>query len=261
MVFEYRYLILFGLGIPASIAWFVGVYAAWRARPRHWLRENSSWLALLILATFLIPYSLFVLRTPRPGHSDSLIVPVFSAFALVAGIGAAWMVRSRRWLTPLVALLLVIVPLMLSVQLVRQFTRTDTRYQMQQWIYDHLPRGSHIQLNGPYNVPLDPAYYVTSQNFGGEFVPLSDLYPQGVDYVVISDAWYHDEDRSHEFISADYLQQIHDYLAPFEALPLVARLDRPALLGDDSVMYTATVWHNPGLTVYCLTPQSCAAVR
>ena len=159
--YEYRYLIIFGIGVPAALAVIVGLIAAWLDRPHRWLRANSSLLAVLLTAVYVIPYSLVVLTTARPSHSDQLLAPVIPAFALVAGIGVAWIVRrvNRRWIAPLLVVALVIMPLALSVQLVRQFTRTDTRYLMQQWIYDHLPRGSKIQLNGPYNVPLDPAYY------------------------------------------------------------------------------------------------------
>jgi Dolichyl-phosphate-mannose-protein mannosyltransferase len=261
LFFEYRYLILFGFGVPAALTLLIGLYAAWRTRPRYWLRENSAWLVVLMLATYIVPYSLVVLRTARPGHSDQLLVPVIPAFALIVGIGAAYIARRWQHLTPLLALVLILVPLALSVQLVRQFTRTDTRYQMQAWIYDHLPRGSRIQLNGPYNVPLDPSLYKWTQNYGGDLKPLSDLRAEGVDYAVLSDAWYHDEERSHEIVPAEYLQQLHNYLATYQALPMIARLDRPALLGNDWMTYTASVWHNPGLTVYCLTPESCAAVQ
>ena len=59
----------------------------------------------------------------------------------------------------------------------------------------------------------------------------------------------------------DYLRRMHDYRATFEALPLVAHIDRAILLGDDWMTYTASVWHNPELSIYCLTPQSCAAVH
>ena len=84
---------------------------------------------------------------------------------------------------------------------------------------------------------------------------------QGVDYVVLSDAFYHDVERSAEIAAPGYVAQIQAYLAPFEALPEVAQIDRPVMLGDDWMSYTASVWHNPGMTVYCLTAASCAAVR
>ncbi|MEO8392756.1 MAG: glycosyltransferase family 39 protein [Chloroflexota bacterium] len=261
LFFEYRYLILFGIGIPAALAVLVGLYAAWRSRGRDLLRDNSPLLVVLLVAAFVIPYSLVVLRTARPGHSDQLLVPVIAAFALAAGIGAAWIAGRRRWLVPVVALILIVFPLTLSVQLVRQFTRTDTRYLMQQWVYEHLPRGSHIQLNGSYNVPLDESLYPWTQNFTDDNVSLDQMRAEGVDYVILSDALIHDDDRSHEIIPADYLRQMHEYLAIFEALPLVAHIDRARLLGDDWMTYTASVWHNPGLSVYCLTPESCAAVH
>ncbi len=259
LFFEYRYLALFGIGLPAALAAAAGLWTAWRGRKP--IQANSAWLIVLILAAYVIPYSLVVLRTARPGHSDQLLVPVIPAFAVAAGIGAGWL--AGRWprITALIALALVIVPLALSVQLVRQFTRTDTRYQMQAWIYEHLPRGARIQLVGPYNVPLDPAFYDWTQTYGGDFKPLADFRAEGVDYVVLSDAYYHDEARSAEIATPEHLQQIAAYRATLDALPVAARLERPALLGDGWMMYTASVWHNPGLTVYCLSAASCAAVR
>ncbi len=110
-------------------------------------------------------------------------------------------------------------------------------------------------------MPLDPAYYDWTQNFGGEFVTLDDLKAEGVEYVLLSDLFYHDIERSAEIAAPAYLDQIETYLAPFKALPEVAHIDRAVLLGDDWMMYTVTPWHNPGITVYCVTAASCAAVR
>ncbi len=51
LFYEYRYLIVFGIGIPAALAVIVGLIAAWLDRPqrehgsRPWLRANSSLLA------------------------------------------------------------------------------------------------------------------------------------------------------------------------------------------------------------------------
>ena len=261
LFYEYRYLIIFGIGIPAALAVLVGLFAAWRTRPRHLLRENSALLVVLIIAAYIIPYSLVVLTTTRPGHSDQILVPVIPAFALVAGIGAAYLAGNRRWLTPIAALILIAFPLTLSVQLTRQFTRTDTRYLMQQWIYQHLPRGSHLQLTGSYNIPVDETWYPPTLNFFGDNTTLDQMRVNGIDYVVVSDALIHDQDRSSEIIPPEFWDRMHDYFATFDTLPLVAHIDRAKLLGDDWMMYTASVWGNPGLSVYCLTPKSCAAVH
>jgi 4-amino-4-deoxy-L-arabinose transferase-like glycosyltransferase len=135
--FEYRYLITFGLGVPATLALLLGLYAAWRTRPRqgNFLRQNSALLCVLILLVYLVIYSLVNLRTARPALSDQMLVPVIPQFALIAGLGACWLYERlpipKRVLAPVLALSLVIIPIVPSLQLVRQFTQPDTREIMQ----------------------------------------------------------------------------------------------------------------------------------
>lgn len=258
LFFEYRYLILFGLGAPAAVIALIGILGALRQSPplRRLLDSNSPLLIVLLLGAYILPYSLVVLRTVRPGHSDQLLVPILPAFILLVGIGTAWLYKHIRLpstvLAPALALAITAIPLVLSVTLVRQFEREDTRYMMQAWIETHIPHGSIIHLNGPYNVPLDAAHYEVTQNFGGDYVPLESLRAAGVEYMVMSDAWQFDAERSHEIVSLETLQEIRDYVASFSGLPVIASIERPQWTGYDWMMHTATIWHHPGLTVYCL---------
>jgi hypothetical protein len=213
----------------------------------------------LLLTTYILPYSIVVLRTVRPGHSDQLLLPVFPAFVLLVGMGTTWLYKHIRLpsvvLAPVLALAIITIPMGLSVTLVRQFECEDTRYLMQAWIETHVPYGARVHLNGPYNVPLDSTHYTVTQNFGGDLVPLADLRADGVEYVVMSDAWYFDAERSREIASSEHLQEIRDYVASYAVMPVIASIDRPRWTGYDWMMHTATVWHHPGLTLYCL---SCA---
>ena len=291
--FEYHYLITFGLGVPAALAVLMGIYAAWRERPRggYFLRHNSLLLFVLVLLIYLVVYSLVNLRTVRPALSDQMLVPVIPQLALIAGLGAAWLYErlplSKRVLAPGLAILLVIIPLVPSLQLIYQFAQPDTREIMQRWVYDHLPRGSHIHLLGPYNVPLDRADYTWSQSFarelpsvaqlrgqepfnrpllmmgeGGDFVPVEEIQPGEIDYIILSDAWYFSIERSGEYVPPEYIQRIHDYMASLdESLTEIAHIERPAWTGYDWVMQSASYWHNPGLAAYCVHEESCTAVR
>jgi hypothetical protein len=294
--FEYQYLIVFGIGVPAALAVLVGLVAAWHARPRHgyFLKRNSPLLFAVILLIYLAAYSFVNLRTVRPALSDQMLVPVIPQVALLAGLGVGWIYPRlsldkqgfKRVLTPVLALAFIIIPLIPSIQFVYQLTQPDTRQLMQEWVYKHLPRGGHIHLLGPYNVPLDAADYTWTQNFapalipieqlrgkqpldspllqmgeGGDFVPLEELQPEQIDYVILSDAWYFSIERSGEYVPADYIQQIHDYLATFDqSLVEVARIERPVWTGYDWMMNSASYWHNPGLFVYCLHPISCSQI-
>lgn len=252
LFFELRYLTLFGLGVPAAL---LALWGTWR------LRRSAFALALL---GYLLIYALVVLRTVRPGHSDQLLLPIIPVLALFAGVGAA-AVNARlegcRLVTIGLPLLLVLVPLSLTVPVVRAFTLPDTRLVMQEWIYRHLPEGALVHLSGSYNVPLDPALYPWTQTYAADLKPLAELQAEGVEYVVLSDAWFHDEARGGEMLPADYLRELADYLAGYDAFPLIARQDRLNIPGDDWLMHTASAWHHPALRVYCLTAQACAAVR
>jgi len=222
--------------------------------------------------------------------SDQMLVPVIPQFALLAGLGAGRLYErlpiARRFLAPALALAFVVIPLVPSVQLVHQFAQPDNRQIMQQWVYEHLPRDAHIHLLGPYNVPLDAADYTWTQNFAralvpldqlrgeqpldtplltmgeGDLVPVEELHPREIDYIILSDAWYFSIQRSGEYVPADYIQQIRDYLATFDqSLTEIARIERPVWSGYDWLMQSASYWHNPGLVVYCMDEASCAAVR
>ncbi|MDX2160462.1 MAG: glycosyltransferase family 39 protein [bacterium] len=251
VLYEYRYLALFGMGIPAFIMVGLGIWVSWRQR-KPVVSHNSTWLITLLLLVYLIPYSLVVLNTARPSHSDQLLVPVIPAFALWAGIAIAYVRQflKRPALHALLVTAVIAIPLSLSVQLVRLLSQTDTRYIMQAWIEQHVPHGTRIHLDGPYNVPLDDAHYRWSQSFAGDLPSLDALIDEGVEYVVVSDSWYHEVQYSDIVAEADKAM-IRDHLADYEArLEWVATIERPVWWGRDGFMVTASAWHHPSLILY-----------
>jgi len=223
-------------------------------------------LAVAILLVFLLAYSFVALRTIRPNHGDDLLVVILPQFILLAGLGAGWLYERTPLppclLAPGLALLLLIVPLVLSVQLVRMFVQPDTRQVILPWIYDHLPRSSNIILNGPYNVPLDAADYPNQPVFGA-YIPLDDpLVTSWGDYMIFADPLLFDVERSREIVPPDAIQESRAYLAALDRqFPRIATLERPSWTGWDWFLNMATYWHNPGLIVYCLNDASCAAMR
>lgn len=268
LLLEYRYLALFGLGAPAALLVPLGIYAAWDARPpwRDLLRRDSALLWTLIVLVYLAAYSYVNLRTARPNLSDQMLVPVLPQFAALAGLGAAWLYRrlplDRRLGGPALALAVVIVPLALTLPFVRQLTQPDTRDLLLVWANDHLPPGARVHLNGPYNVPLDPADYPWTQTYGGQLITPAELRAAGVDYMIVSDAWFHEVLRAPAMTPPDYAAELRAYLAGLDAaFPRIAWIERPVWAGYDWMTHTPSYWHNPGLAVYCLNPEACAAVR
>ncbi len=268
LLLMYRFIFLFSLGIPAALAILFGLYGAWKKRPlrKDFLAENSRTLYAAIVLVFLLAYSFVVLRTIRPGHSDNLLVLTLPQFILLAGLGMGFL-RERlplpsRLLMPGLVLSLIVMPLVLSVQTVRMFCQPDTRYIMQEWVYEHLPPGSTIFLNGPYNVPLDAADYPSEQVFGGYAESAEDVLATGADYMIFSDAWLFDLVRSWEIVPDTVVQSALDYRDSLdERFKQIAYIERPLWTGSDWFMNMAAYWHNPGLVVYCLYEASCDAVH
>ncbi len=261
-------MVIFSLGITATLAAGVGGYAAWRNRAhgRAFLERNSTWLFVVILMVYLVVYTLVVLRNRRPSYNDHIIMPILPHLTVLAGLGTAWLrqrIRIRSaWAGPVLILVLVLPTLIPAVEFVQRVSVPDTRYQMQAWVYDHIPRGANIHLSAPYNVPLDPADYTTTQTYIDDFTPPDVLREQGAQYVILSDAWLHDVTRSAEFMPPEFVARVQAYYASYDAeLPLVARVERPQWFGPNWIMHTASYRHHPGLSLYCLTPEACAAVR
>ncbi len=264
--FVLRYLLIFSVGLPASLALIIGLFAAWRARPLRagLLRDNSPALFTLIVGLMLLAYAWVTFRTIRPGHSENLLILIVPQCALLASLGADWLYRRlplpKTLTAPLVITALITFPLVMSVQTTRMFTQPDTRQIMQAWVYEHLPHQATIFLNGPYNVPLDPADFVTRQRFN-TYAESPAAVPPDADYMIFSDTMLFDVQRSWEYVSADVITEWQGNRAWLdERYERIAHIDRPVWTGSDWVMNTASYWHNPALTVYCLSDEACAGV-
>jgi len=259
------YLVLFAIGIAAIVYAGVGVvHNIWKRPAGNLLKQNSRALYSLIILLLVVAYIWITFRTIRPGHSDNVMILVLPFIALLAGLGADALVKvlpfSIRVTMPIVLLVLILQPLVLSVQVIEMFTQRDTRVVMLDWIHEHVPDGSHIFLNGAYNVPLDGAIYPNDQQFGryATILPSGDDY----DYMIYSDALAFDILRSEAIVPPDMIDYQRQYVRDMDAqFSRVVEIPRPVWTGSEAMMNMAVYWHNPALIVYCLNAESCRAVN
>ncbi len=255
--YEIRYLAVFGLGLPAALIGVVGTLVSWRVGHR---------LAVLSVLAFLIPYAYVVLRTIRPLGADQMLVPIIPVVALFVGVGAEYLYRNLRWRTWATASLLIgviiVAPLYASLHLLRLFTQPNTRYTAQAWIHDNIPPGAVFHLDGPYNVPLDETLYPWTQTYGGQqAVTVDELRAGRADYLIVSDAWYWQHQRA-GFINSAVLAAMAAHLTEIEAaFEQVYSVQRPQIVGTDAPMHSATYWHQPGITIYCIRDCSVSDVQ
>jgi len=260
LLLEYQYLFGMVLGVPAMMLCVLALLPLFQ-RKQDLSRIYSSQIRqyLVLVLIYLVPYSLVILRTVRPNGADQLLIPVIPVFALLAGVGFAWVISQvkqyRLIIRPLLVLLVVSAPLMFSVQLLWLLNQPDTRQQMQAWVHQHLPQGSRIHLVGPYNVPVDYGDYELTQSFS-DFETARELRSSGVDYLIFSDALYHPAQGA----NAAYLASIDTARASWDAAGFspMAHIQRPDWwVAGYSGLHTPSYWHHPGLTVYCLTIEAC----
>lgn len=259
------YAVLFALGIPAIGCACIGLISAARRRESAGRRHRSgSRLFVMLIGLMILVYGVVALRTVRPGHSDALLILVIPFIAVLAGLGADWLVSSfrlpSRLAMPVIALFLIIQPLVLSAQVVKMFSQPDTRDIMLAWIHSQVPLGARFFLNGPYNVPLDNALY---PNFAHNLSYASAL-PDGgeYDYLIYSDSKAFDVLRSQSIVGAELVEEERAYLRELDAaFNRVAEIQRPRWTGSEAMMNMASFWHNPTLIVYCLNRASCERHR
>lgn len=261
LFYLYRYLLVYGLGIATIGLLWIGIFAPYVVRAFSGLR-----VAITIVLVYLLVYSYVVLRPTMTFNSDQLVSTSIPQFILLVSLGyATWLqlVRPNRALRVGVLMILVAQPLTLSTQLTRQFSLPDTRTLMQQWVYAHVPRLSHIHLNGSYNVPLDEEYYTWTHTYDADFPSVETLRETyQADYVIVSDAIYTLYERTPFIYSKDFRQQAQAYLHELDrSLTLVAEVQRPPIWGTNEPVHTFTYWHNPGLKLYCMTEEACRTIR
>lgn len=239
--YTYRYIVLFGLGVPAALCVPVALWHAWRHR-----RTLTSGVLVLVVAAFVMPYSIVVLNTPLAFIGDQLTLPVLPVFIVLAAVGLAVLVQNRRIWVLLGAGVLLVMPLALTLPFVISLTQPDTRQQMQAWVYDNLPQGVRLHLVDGYNVPLDAARYDVTQTFDAP-VTVEEAIAQGVDYLIVSDARQFFVSRVPD-VPPTYLQA---RFASYDVLTPVYEVARPRWWGDTWMTNNAAYWHNPGLVIYC----------
>ena len=254
------YTFLYEIGIPGMCLAGLAVALCIRGKGM----TDDARLSVMLIAMLIVAYALVTMRTVRPGHSDNLAMLIAPFLAVLAAIGANWL--AQRLPLPAqvgrvaVVAMIVIQPLALTLSTMFVFTQPDTRHIMQDWIHENIASGARFFLNGPFNIPLDEALY---PNFKQYIVYASEM-PAGeeFDYLVYSDAAAFDILRSWWVVPPELIQKQHDILAAHEAAyTRVHAVERPIWLGSEAMMNTASLYHNPGLILYCLNEAACAAVR
>jgi len=249
---HWRYLTLIGFGPLGVGAALLGVWMAikrTRARGWRWLTSQGGIAALL--AFYVVVYSALALAGKR--LNANLLSPLVVPLALLAGAGLTRL--DRRW-QPVAIGALAIWPLLLSALFAYRIATPDTRIRAQEWVYEHVPRGSSVYVLGPYNVPLDPLDYTIRQTYGGEAGPL-DVQQATEQIIVYSDAypWSVQRETSSEFqADRDREDGIRDVLDS-EWIEL-KHFDRMPWPGEDLPGDDISYWFQVGVTIYC-NPADC----
>ncbi len=249
--YHWRYLALIGVGPLVIGLALASVGLMLRSR-----RETAWIIAVLVL--YMLVYT--ILALPGKRLQANLLFPLIAPLALLAGyaagrIGEHWPARQGRITVGLVGIA-VIWPAILAVLLAYRIAATDTRQKAQAWMYAHVPRGATVYLLGPYNVPLDPLDYQTTQTYAREAT--ADTVRQSeAQIIVYSDAspfvTLRDPDlasarsRQRETAIRDLLQQDWIELARFKRMPWPGED-----LSPDDISY----WHQMEIVIYC-NPDNC----
>jgi len=263
--YHWRYLTLIGVGPLVVGLALAGLglagksILAGRGQPRLSTRDERKtvWI-IAVLALYMLVYT--VLALPGKRLQANLLFPLIAPLALLAGaaavqIGERWPARRGRIAAGLIGAA-VAWPALLSILLAYRLTATDTRQKAQAWMYDHVPRGSTVYLLGPYNVPLDPLDYRTTQTYARE-ATVEQVRQSEAQIIVYSDAspfvTLRDPDlasagdRRREIAIRDVLQQGWIELARFERMPWPGEK-----LSPDDISY----WHQVEIVIYC-NPAHC----
>jgi len=250
MFVHWRYLVLVGIGPLGFAAAMMGAASAIGAWRRRW---QGAWIGAVLLA-YVVVYT--ALALPGIRLQNNLLPPLIPALAVLGGAGAAHL-RGRRPRLAWAGLALALAWIgALSLLFVARIATPDNRMRAQEWIYQHVPRGSRVLLLEPYNVPLDPLDYETVYSFAGERTP-EQVQRARAQIIVYSAAYPHavlrDRARSDEMSIAReegiraVLRDEWIELARFPRMPWPAEDLTP-----DDVSY----WHQFEIVVYC-NPANC----
>ena len=253
LLLEYGYLIVFALGILWFVFALMGSVVG--------LRGERHQFPVLLLLSYIAIYSVLIIRTVRPNNADHLLLPIIPVWIVIGAMGYQWMKERipTRWRSVL-AVISIAIPLITSTQWLLWYGQPETRYTTQDWVRDHLPQGSSVYLYGPYNVPLDVTEYDIEQDFA-EIRSVDALQDAGFDYVIYSDAqernWVRFPGTNESQLLRDLQTQVAEYQSVYTP---IFSISQPPIIGNDWTLHSASYWHHPGLTVYCLTEESCASV-
>ncbi|MGJ3237641.1 MAG: ArnT family glycosyltransferase [Anaerolineae bacterium] len=261
-----RYLFVSVLSLPVVVAMFWGIVVTIPRKlfRRNFLMHNSPALDLMLIMAYLVPYVWVVLNPTNLFRSQELLLPILPVLIVFAGLGAGWIIKhintqsTRLMALPLLMLILIAQPIVMTLQFNYLIIKPDTRELMQQWLYEQLPAQARIHLVGSYNVALDESFFDVSQTYD-QFISFDELLADGVDYVVVSDAYFNNIALTDEVGTLEVVAQAKAYIADYLQHPdRLAWIDRPQVLFADNPLHLASYYHNPSLYVICINPSVCS---
>jgi YYY domain-containing protein len=277
LLFPWRNMVLWGMGLPLGLAAWAGAAAAgaivlWRGRWQH----------LLVLAWALPSFVYFASVLNK---TMRYLLPVYPFFVLLAAWGLValydWAKRSQRLRAGRLALRADRLALALIVFVVagsaawayaftRIYTRPTTRVAASQWIYQTLPKGSVLaneHWDDPLPVPLpgyDPAPYAGPQ------LPLYDPdEPKKIDTIVrmLTEADYINLTSNRLYgsiprmpqrypMTTEYYRRLFAGDLGFDLVKTVASYPTlgPLTISDDRAEEAFTVYDHPKVLIFKKRP-------
>ena len=249
LYYHWRYIVLIAVGPAGIAAALVGLGAA------LWTRR---WMGI-VFTLYLVTYT--VLALPGRRIQANLLLPPVAPLALLAGYGVVWTwerLARRRWLTEGLVVLLLAWPVTVSLLFAYRIVMPDNRMRAQEWIYEHVPRGTRVYLLGPYNVPLDPLDYKIRQTYAREAKP-DDIRESKVPIIVYSDAYpflvLRDPALSKDFPNAPDREREITRILDTDWIEL-ARFERTPWPAENFPPDDVSYWHQIEIVIYC-NPADC----
>jgi hypothetical protein len=254
----WRYTIFFVVGPLAALAGLIGIgllVGDWRKR---W---QNVWIGAALVA-YLIAYSYIVLFSKR--LNANVLLPLILPLALLAAYTVVRLWDSfgqRSWQPWLIAgslALLLMWPAYLSLRFAQLISLPDNRMLAQEWVYQHVPRGSTVHLFGSYNVPLDPLDYSVSQTFSFSQPSDGPTAPALAQIILYSDTGLQAAQRDPSTADDPALAAaVTHTLTPIaNTWKVLARFPRQYWPGEVMSPDDVSYWHQMEIVIYC-NPTSC----
>ncbi len=257
LFYHWQYTLLYVVGPVAAVFAVIGLG---RLLSRWRVRWQETWIGSA-LVVYMLLYSLSAL--PGKRLNANLLLPLIAPLALLAAYGLIWLWQrfgKRQWIAAGLVVALLIWPAFLSVWFIRLLALPDNRLLAQAWIYQHVPKGTTVQLLASYNVPLDPLDYKAVNTYGGAADPKA--LPWDAPIIVYSDSVAFTALRAPTL--SDNPSDLANIRATMQKLQTewieLARFPRRYWPGQNTPPDDVSYWHQMEIAIYC-NPTNCPVKR